>query len=55
MATVRDRVATGERIGEALARLLATAATTEDSLVAAGVDVPAVDPIALFAAAIWTR
>lgn len=51
MTTVGSSLAAGERIGEAVARLLARAGDVEGRLVSAGVPVDAVDPIGLFAAA----
>jgi len=51
MTTAQEPVATGERIGEALTRLLARTPEAEGRLVSAAVAVPAIDPIALFAAA----
>ncbi len=44
-------VAAGERIGEAVGRLLARTPDADGRVIAAGVAVPAMDPIALFAAA----
>lgn len=51
MTAVDDGVAIGERIGEALTRLLGRTPDTEGRLVSAGVAVPALDAISLFAAA----
>ena len=51
MTAVEIRAATGERIGEAVTRLLARTPDSDGRLVAAGVAVTVVDPIALFAAA----
>ncbi len=51
MTAIEEPAATGERIGEAMGRLLARTPDTDGQLVAAGVAVAAVDPIALFAAA----
>jgi isochorismate synthase len=51
VTTLGEPVAAGERIGEAMGRLLARTPDAAERLVSAGVRVPAVDPIALFAAA----
>ena len=51
MTALEDQAAAGERIGEPLARLLARTPEAVGRLLAAGVAVAAVDPIALFAAA----
>jgi isochorismate synthase len=51
VTAIEEPVAAGERIGEAMTRLLARTPDADGRLVAAGVVVPAVDPIALFAAA----
>ena len=51
MTAIEEPVAAGERIGEAVARLLARTPDADGRLVAAGVAAPAVDPIALFSAA----
>jgi isochorismate synthase len=52
VTTVERPAVTGERVGEVLARLLARVPDAEGRLVAAGVAVPAADPIGLFAAAV---
>ncbi len=51
MTAIEQTVAVGERIGEAMTRLLARTPDAHDRLVAASAAVAAVDPIALFAAA----
>ncbi len=51
MTTAEEPVATGERIGEAMTRLLARVPNPPGQLVSAAVAVPAVDAVALFAAA----
>jgi isochorismate synthase len=51
VTTLDDPVATGERIGEAVARVVARTPDADGRLLSAGVAVAAVDPIALFAAA----
>jgi isochorismate synthase len=51
VTAIEASVAVGERIGEAMTRLVARTPDASGRLVAAGVAVPAIDPIALFAAA----
>ncbi len=51
MTTIGMSVGTGEHIGSAVARLLARTPDAAGRLVSAGVEAPAIDPIALFAAA----
>ena len=50
MTAIEDPVTTGEHIGAAVARLLARTPDASGRLVSTGVEVAAVDPIALFAA-----
>jgi len=51
MTTIERPAATGERVGEAMTRLLAGTPDVAGRLTSAAVAVPAIDPIGLFAAA----